>query len=311
MGSVIENLLDQNQEEIVNCFVKKPGMFFLTLIAVCLIVILLLLVHFFFVWLCLKLSRKIFSSIERWKGKKIYIQLAESLVKLVIIIVFLVIPLGGDKIGHSLLGSAAVLAAVVGFAAQDVIKNILAGIQISIYKPFDIGSRIELEDGTAGIVEAMTMRHVVLRLMDTVILVIPNSTIFTQTIKNYSHENVPRSVQFSFPVDYKTDIKKARQVIFDAIKESPNSFPGKKDKKGEMVYGPVYFIDIGDSSLNMKVTVYYLAETPTEILKDDINTRVFEALGRAGIEIPYPYTSVILQKTDLEEEKRDLQDESD
>jgi small-conductance mechanosensitive channel len=78
-----------------------------------------------------------------------------------------------------------------------------------------------------------------------------------------------------------------------------------------MVYGPVYFIDIGDSSLNMKVTVYYLAETPTEILKDDINTRVFEALGRAGIEIPYPYTSVILQKTDLEEEKRDLQDEFD
>ena len=48
-----------------------------------------------------------------------------------------------------------------------------------------------------------------------------------------------------------------------------------------------------------------------KILKDDINTRVFEALGRAGIEIPYPYTSVILQKTDLEEEKRDLQDESD
>jgi small-conductance mechanosensitive channel len=295
MKSVIEILLDQNRDEIIKFMVEKPGMFILVVIADVLILILLLAAYFFLAWLCLKASRKIFSSIERWKGKKIYLQFAESLVKLAIIIIFFVIPLGGDKIGHSLLGSAAVLAAVVGFAAQDVIKDILAGIQISIYKPFDLGNRIELEDGTAGIVEAITMRHVVLRLMDTVILVIPNSTIYTQTIKNYSYENVPRSVQFNFPVDYKTDIKKAKQVIFDAIKESPYSYPGKKDKNGEMIYGPVYFININDSSLDMKVTVYYLAETPTEILKDDINARVFEALGRAGIEVPYPYTSVVMR----------------
>jgi small-conductance mechanosensitive channel len=62
-----------------------------------------------------------------------------------------------------------------------------------------------------------------------------------------------------------------------------------------MIYGPVYFISIDDSSLAMKVTVYYKSGTDTEVLKDDINTRVFEALGNAGIEIPYPYTSVVMQ----------------
>ncbi|MBQ3797138.1 MAG: mechanosensitive ion channel family protein [Butyrivibrio sp.] len=296
MEAYFNELFENNKEEIVKFILENPGKFILILIGVILAIILMLAVYFFLAWICLKISRKIFSSIERRKGKSIHTQFAENLVKLAIIIIFIVIPLGGDKIGQSLLGSAAVLAGVVGFAAQDVIKDILAGIQISIYKPFDLGDRIELENGTAGVVHRITMRHVEIRLIDTVVLIIPNSTINAKTIKNYSYEDVPRSVHFSFPVGYKTDISKAKQIISDAIEESPYSFPGKKGQNGEMIYGPVYFMAIDDSSLAMNVTVYYKTETPTEVLKDDINTRVFEALGDAGIDIPYPYTTVVMQK---------------
>ncbi|WP_026525447.1 mechanosensitive ion channel family protein [Butyrivibrio sp. MB2005] len=295
MNTLINNILESHKDEIVQYMSENPGTFIWSMIIVVLITVLLLGFYFLIGWICLKISKKIFAAIERKKGKKIHLQFAESLVKLAIIIIFIVIPLGGDKIGHSLLGSAAVLAAVVGFAAQDVIKDILAGIQISVYKPFDLGDRIELADGTSGIVERITMRHIELRLIDTIVLMIPNSVINTETIKNYSYDYVPRSVQFSFPVDYKTDIKKAKQVIFDAIEESPYSYPGKKSKNGEMIYAPVYFIAIDDSSLNMKVTVYYKPGTATEVLKDDINTRVFEALEHAGIEIPYPHTSVVMR----------------
>ncbi|WP_026494878.1 mechanosensitive ion channel family protein [Butyrivibrio sp. WCD3002] len=296
MNTFITEIFETHKDEIMQYLSENPGGFLATILIIFLITILLLGFYFFIGWVCLKISKKIFASIEKKKGKKIHIQFAESLVKLAIIIIFVVIPLGGDKIGHSLLGSAAVLAAVVGFAAQDVIKDILAGIQISVYKPFDLGDRIELPDGTSGIVERITMRHIELRLIDTIVLMIPNSTINTETIKNYSYDYVPRSVQFSFPVDYKSDIKKAKQVIFDAIEESPYSYPGKKAKNGEMIYGPVYFIAIDDSSLCMKVTVYFKPGTATEVIKDDINTRVFEALTAAGIEIPYPYTSVVMQK---------------
>ena len=272
MEAYFNELFENNKEEIVKFILENPGKFILILIGVILAIILMLAVYFFLAWICLKISRKIFSSIERRKGKSIHTQFAENLVKLAIIIIFIVIPLGGDKIGQSLLGSAAVLAGVVGFAAQDVIKDILAGIQISIYKPFDLGDRIELENGTAGVVHRITMRHVEIRLIDTVVLIIPNSTINAKTIN------------------------KAKQIISDAIEESPYSFPGKKGQNGEMIYGPVYFMAIDDSSLAMNVTVYYKTETPTEVLKDDINTRVFEALGDAGIDIPYPYTTVVMQK---------------
>ena len=70
----------------------------------------------------------------------------------------------------------------------------------------------------------------------------------------------------------------------------------KKSKDGNMSYPPVYFLELADSALIMAVTVYYKPAAATEVVKDDINTRVFEALQDAGIEIPYAYTNVVLKK---------------
>lgn len=203
--------------------------------------------------------------------------------------------IGWKNIGGSLLGSAAVITGIVGFAAQDVIKDILSGILISIYKPFDLGDRIELEDGTVGIVESITMRHVVIVRIDTLRVVIPNSRINAASILNYSFGDIQRSCLFRFPVGYDSNIAKTKAVIGDAIKSSPYSVPGKKQKDGSMDYGQVYFIDIADSALIMAVTVYYNSQTASEMLKDDINTRVFEALEENGIDIPYNHTSVIIK----------------
>ena len=296
MFKLIGGYLDAHSSEIQAFLREHPKDIFLFILIVLVLIILVMLLYILIAWGCIKISGKIFRRIERKQGRKIHWEFAESIVKLVIIVLFVVIPLGGDQIGSSILGSAAVLAAVVGFAAQDVIKDVLSGLQISLHKPFDLGDRIELEDGTSGTVESITMRHVVLVIIDTVRLIVPNSKLNSATIRNYSYEDVPKSAEFSFPVHYNTDIEKAKQIIFDAVKESPVSIPGKKNKDGEKIYALVYFFQIADSALIMKVTVYYESQTTTEVLKDDINTRVFEALVQAGITIPYAYTNVVLEQ---------------
>lgn len=285
----------KGSEQMQQAFSDNPGMAFVTIVITFIISVAVFLLYFLLAWLSLKLSKKIFRSFEKKQGKKIHLQFAEYIVKILIIVLFIVLPLAGDRIRQSILGSAAVITAVIGFAAQDVIKDILSGFLISIYKPFDLGDRIELEDGTAGIVESITMHHVVLTLVDTVRLIVPNSKLNSSSLLNYSYDYVPRSVQFSFPVAYDSDISKAKSVIISAIKDSPYSVPGKKNKKGEKDYGPVYFISIEDSALMMKTTVYYEPESPTEVVKDDIYTRVFDALKTSGIEVPYPHAQVILK----------------
>ena len=77
------------------------------------------------------------------------------------------------------------------------------------------------------------------------------------------------------------------------MEESPLTIPGRPGATGDE-YGPVYFIQYADSSLVMATTVYYTPATPTEVVKSDINTRVKNALDAAGIEIPYPYVSVVM-----------------
>lgn len=198
--------------------------------------------------------------------------------------------------GRVLFQGTTVIAAVAGFAAQPVIADLICGMMISATKPFDIGDRIELEDGTAGIVKDITLRHVTLQDIDTIVRIIPNSKLNGMKITNMSVKPGVRSVHLRFNVAYGTDVDQAIEVIGRAVRESPHSIPGKPVKGGEGQYGPVYFIMYDESSLVMATTVYYKPTSPTEVVKSDINSRVKRALDENGIEIPYPHVRVVMDK---------------
>ena len=193
-----------------------------------------------------------------------------------------------QSFGSSLFQGTAVLAAIAGFAAKPVLSDMFCGFMLSTTKPFNIGDRIELDDGTAGIVKDITIRHVVLQGIDTLKIVIPNSEINSRRITNLSHMTKTRSIHFRYVVGLNTKADEAKRVIQEAISESPWSLP----RVGED-YSPVYFLDFTDNGLLMATTVYYAPTSPTEVVKDDINSRVKRALEAADIEIPYNYVNVI------------------
>lgn len=241
-------------------------------------------------------NKKFFKKLKR-DHRNIHLTLIEKVINIAIFLGVSLLALsavGGMKgIWQTLLGGTAVVSAVAAFAAQDIIKDMLAGMMISIYKPFDIGDRIELPDGTSGIVLDMTMRHVVLNTIDTIKEVIPNSKINTSQIKNYSFNSPLRSVNFRFSVDYECDVEKAKEIIFNAIKQSEYSSAFETDEEGKEIYKPVYFIELSNSALVLSATVYYKSCYPTEEVKNDINTSVRKALNEANIEIPYNHITVV------------------
>ena len=247
-------------------------------------------------WILITINKKCFKKLKK-DHKNIHLTLIEKLINIAIFVVVGLLAfsaVGGTKsVWQTLLGGTAVISAVAAFAAQDVIKDMLAGMMISIYKPFDIGDRIELEDGTAGVVKDMTMRHVVINTVDTIKEVIPNSRLNTMLIKNYSFNAPVRSVNFLFPIGYESDVEKAKKVIFDAVKNSTYTVPYETDADGNERYKPVYFLSFADSALMMSVTAYYDRMTATEVVKNAVNTAVREALLEAGIDIPYNHITVV------------------
>ena len=230
--------------------------------------------------------------------KNIQIRFTQNIIRALIILVAIIWVLMSSTattdIGKVLFQGTAIIGAVIGLAAQPVIGDLFSGIAISINKPFEIGDRIELDSGLKGIVMDITMRHVVLRTIDTIDVIIPNSKINSSMITNMSHNTRIRSVHMRFNVAYGTDMEKAMKVLRDAVIESEYSEPEGKNKD----YGPVYFISYSDSSLVLATTVYYKPTNATEVVMSDINMRVNNAFAREGIEIPFNYVNVVMKKDD-------------
>lgn len=244
-----------------------------------------------------KFNKFVFKKIMQKKGKTLHLEFLQRVFSFSYTVLCFVLALGYDNIRNSLFGSATVIAAIVGFAGQDVIKDTLGGLQISLYRPFDIGDRVELEDGSAGIVESITMRHIVIKKIDTVRIVIPNSKANTMSLLNYSYKDVPRSFQLKFPIGYTSDVKKAKRLIESIIRNCELCVPEMTDAHGKKCYAPVYFLELADSAIILATTIYYNSKTPTEKVKDAVNSGIFEEFVKNGIEIPYNYLNVAMQNT--------------
>ena len=259
--------------------------------------ILVILITGFTAWALTRLNKLVFRKIRR-RGASLHMVFLEKINTIILVFVSSIVGLsflgGLDSVWKSVLGGTAVVSAVIVIAAQDVIRDILAGLMISAYKPFDIGNRIELEGGTFGIIKDITMRHVVIHTWGSQEMIIPNSRLNTMIVLNDSYHTGIRSYQTDYHIGYGSDVRKAMEIIKQAVMDSPYTVAGKKTDAGD-VYDEVYFMSYEASSLRMSTTVYYM-DTPTEVVKSDVNTGVNEALKAGGIEIPYNYVNVV-QKT--------------
>ena len=235
---------------------------------------------------------------KKLKDKKnLTIRFTQNIIRTVIILAaviwVLVSSTATTDIGKVLFQGTAIVGAVVGLAAQPVLGDFFSGIAITMNKPFEIGDWIELENGTVGVVADITPRHVVLKGLGTVDIIVPNSKINSLMIRDTSFKKL-RSTLMSFNVAYGTDIEKASEIIKNEIIDSEYTVPFGKDNE----YGPVYFDSFADSSLVLSTIVYFKQSTSGLAVKSDINKRVNDAFVREGVEIPFNYVNVVMKDKD-------------
>ncbi len=253
----------------------------------------------------IKLTGRIFKKHLKSK-EKIHLRFLENIIKAAAVVFgVLWILLSFDatrSFGTVLFQGTAVIAAIIGFAAQPVLSDLLCGFMMSMNKPFEIGDRIVV-DGLAtgqvsGIVKDITVRHVVIESIDTATFVIPNSKLNSATIMNMSFKTKFRSIMFKFSVAYGSDVEKVKNVIRKVVEDCPLTVPGKPTENGSE-YGPVYFLEYAESSLTMVTTVYYEPNVPTEAVFNAINTAVDKAFRENDIEVPFKYVNVVLNEQEV------------
>ena len=234
---------------------------------------------------------------NRLKAKNnLTIRFTQNIIRVAIILIaviwVLVSSTATTDIGKVLFQGTAILGAVFGLAAQPVLGDFFSGIAITLNRPFEIGDWIELENGTAGVVADITPRHVVLRSLGTVEIIVPNSKINALMLKDTSFKKL-RSVKMDFNVAYGTDVDKASEIIKTEIINSELTVPAKNDE-----YSEVFFEAFADSSLVLTTIVYFKQSTSGLAVKTDVNKRVNDAFNKEGIEIPFNYVNVVMQGKD-------------
>lgn len=107
--------------------------------------------------------------------------------------------LGATALLGTILGAAGILGLAVGFAVKDTVENFISSIMLSIRQPFRPNDLIEI-NGDIGKVIRLTSRATILLSQDGNHIRIPNSTVFSSRIVNFSR-NVERRFQFDLSID--------------------------------------------------------------------------------------------------------------
>ncbi|MDX1286125.1 MAG: mechanosensitive ion channel family protein, partial [Draconibacterium sp.] len=188
------------------------------------------------------------------------------------------------------------LAATIGFASQKVFANILSGIFILLFKPFSVRDTIELKsDMLKGVVEEVTLRHTVIRDYENRRIIIPNSLISETTLVNSSivEEKIKKHIEFG--ISYDSDIDLAKQIIQDEILKHP-LFLDNRDEKEKKESAPnviMRVVALADFSVNIRAYVWANSNDDAWILQCDVTESIKKRFDREGVEIPFPYRTLV------------------
>lgn len=185
------------------------------------------------------------------------------------------------------LAGLGILGFTIGFAMQDIMQNFVAGIILLIQQPFEVGDVIETDKFIGG-VQTISLRTTEMKTIDGSIAIIPNATILANPITNYTRSKF-RRIEIPVGVSYDADPAVARQVVLETL---PN-VPGFVSDPEPMVV----FHTFGGSSIDL--SAYFWADmsmTSPFLAKDSAFELIKAALDRKGIEIPYPITTVQMEK---------------
>lgn len=209
-----------------------------------------------------------------------------SAVKIVLYVVLVVVLLTQLKVPTApLVTVLGACGAAVALALKDSLGNIAGGLLILVNKPFKKGDVIDAA-GISGSVENIDLFVTTLKTVDNKVIIVPNGTLNTSVIVNYSAEQL-RRVDLKFGVSYDADLTRAKEILEAVAQSNP-----------DICKEPAPFIGVAshqDSAVLIDLKVWCLTEKYYDV-QYYLTEQVKLAFDEADISIPYPQLDVHVVK---------------
>jgi small conductance mechanosensitive channel len=183
----------------------------------------------------------------------------------------------------SLIAVLGTIGLAIGLALQGTLSNIASGIMLLILRPFNVGDVVDI-GSTSGVVDEIGLFVTEMHTFDNVAITMPNSKVWGNEIKNYTHNNT-RRVDMEFGIAYDDDMDKAMKIVNEVL---------DGDERVLAEPEPLVAISaLGDSSVNIRVRPW--TETPNVWpLRYDITKRIKERFDEEDISFPFPQRDIHL-----------------
>ena len=179
---------------------------------------------------------------------------------------------------------AGAIALAVGFAAQDILGNFVAGIFILKDRPFEVGDWIEVNDITGRVVD-IDLRVSRLRTFDNELITVPNGELANNALKNPVAYDKLRQ-KFVFGIGYDDDIDHAKEVILDEAAKNPDIL----DDPGTSIR----VTELADSYVGLQTRFWIDEPNRSDFVKtrSELVQAVKERCDAEAIDMPYPHTQL-------------------
>jgi len=176
----------------------------------------------------------------------------------------------------------------ISLAARDTIEDMIAGLTILIDQPFRVGDRIDIAGlDTWGDVTNIGMRTTSIRTRDNRMVIVPNSSVSTNKIVNYSYPDPEYRIQTHISIAYGTPIKNIQTLVMKTMHEVDGVM---QDRNIDVLYH-----EMGDSAMVFRIRWWIETYAEKRRVFDRVHIALQEAIDGAGLESPFNTQTIDLQ----------------
>jgi small-conductance mechanosensitive channel len=193
-------------------------------------------------------------------------------------VLFAINAVGIDLTGLAVLGGLAVVA--LGFGLQKIVSNLISGVILLLDKSIKPGDIISVS-GTYGWVTALGGRYVSVVTRDGVEHLIPNETLISQPVENWTHTQRRTRLKLDVGVHHESDVRQVIALCEEAARAAERVLPEPAPK--------CLFIEFGESALKLQLRFWIGdAQNGVQNVKSDVLIEIWQRFKQNGIRVPYP-----------------------
>lgn len=167
----------------------------------------------------------------------------------------------------------------IGFGLQNITSNFISGLIILFERPIGVGDRVVVSD-IEGDVTEINIRSTMVRTVNNIYIIVPNSEFVSKDVINYSHGDPSYRLDVDVGVSYGSDL----DVVLKALKEVA-------DENKSVMEDPepeVHLIEFGESSWNMQLRAWIPDVKHYPKVRNELNQAIIRTFRKYDVQIPFP-----------------------